>query len=146
MTTFSAFTRLALAASLAFALPALAEEAQKPPRLSDLAPATDAPLTETRKVTQIGQYAATRMMQLQLKAGTEMPSHAAPERVLVIVLSGEGHFDFSGEIVPLHERQVLHMAPGEPHGVVAKTDMELLLVRIDESDRTAAISATSGQP
>lgn len=146
MNLLPALTRVALAASLALSLPALAEEAQKPPRLSDLAPAADAPLTETRKVTQIGQYAATRVMQLQLKAGSEMPSHAAPERVLVIVLSGEGHFDFSGEIVPLHERQVLHMAPGEPHGVVAKTDMELLLVRIDESDHAAAKGSTSGQP
>lgn len=112
-----------------------------PARLSDLAIVPDGGLTETRKVTPIGQYGATRVMELQLKAGSELSAHAAPERVLVIVLGGRGHFDFEGERVPLHERQVLHMHPGETHGVTAETDLDLLLVRIDES---AAAPAAPG--
>ncbi|SBV36401.1 exported hypothetical protein [uncultured Stenotrophomonas sp.] len=101
------------------------------PRLADLAPPADG--ASERKVTPIGQYGATRVMQLQLKAGTTMPAHAAPERVLVVVLAGRGSFGFGTEQVPLHGRQVLHMAPGEEHSVNAETDLDLLLVRIDEA-------------
>jgi len=114
---------------LLFSAAALAEDTP-PPRLTGLAPPLAADFAEPRQVTVIGQYADTRVMQLQLKAGTEIPSHAAPSRALVIVVSGRGHFDFDGEIVPLHERQVLHMKPAEPHAVVAETDLELLVVRL----------------
>ncbi|MDR1076115.1 MAG: cupin domain-containing protein [Xanthomonadaceae bacterium] len=130
MNPFATLTRLVFAAAFAATFPAAAES--PPPRLSDLAGAIgDRGLDEPRKVTIIGQYGDTRVMQLQLRAGTEMPSHSAPEEVLVIVLQGRGHFDFDGDVVPLHERQVLHMSPGEPHAVVAETDLELLLVRMD---------------
>ena len=98
------------------------------PRLADLAPPATA--TVERTVTPIGHYGNTRVMQLQIKAGTSMPAHSAPERVLVVVLAGRGSFGFGAEQVPLHERQVLHMAPGEEHAVNAETDLDLLLVRI----------------
>jgi len=114
--------------SLLIATPALAEDA--PPRLSTLAPALSADHSQERTITQLGPYAQTRITQLQLKAGAEIPAHGTPSRALVIVLSGSGHFDFNGEMVPLHERQVLHMAPGEPHAVKAETDLELLVVRL----------------
>lgn len=129
---------LLLASMAATALLPVATRAATPtpapapaPRLADLAPL--AGLTGERRVTPIGQYAATRVMQLQLKAGTRMPAHSAPERVLVVVLAGRGSFGFGAEQVALHERQVLHMAPGEEHAVSAETDLDLLLVRIDET-------------
>jgi len=126
--------RLLLALALAGVAPAtLALEGASPPRLVDLAPAAAGDQADDRKVTRLGEYGATRAMQLQLKAGSSLPSHAAPERVLVVVLGGRGHFDFSGKIVPLHARQLLHMAPGEPHAVVAETDLDLLLVRIADA-------------
>jgi quercetin dioxygenase-like cupin family protein len=116
-------------------VPAAAHEAPATPapgpRLADLAPPADG--ASERKVTPIGQYGATRVMQLQLRAGTAMPAHSAPERVLVVVLAGRGSFGFGAEQVALHERQVLHMAPGEEHSVKAETDLDLLLVRIDEA-------------
>jgi len=111
-------------------LPSLVLADDVPPRLSTLSAALAADFADTHHVTLIGQYAASRVTQLQFKAGAEMPSHAAATRALVIVVSGRGHFDFSGQIVPLHERQVLHMEPGEPHAVVAETDLELLVVRL----------------
>jgi len=111
-------------------VPALALADDAPPRLATLTAPLAADFADTHNVTQIGQYAAARVTQLQFKAGAEMPSHSTPVRALVIVVSGRGHFDFSGEIVPLHERQVLHMEPGEPHAVVAETDLELLVVRL----------------
>jgi len=117
---------------LLFSAAALAEDT--PPRLTDLAPPLAADFAQPRQVTMIGQYADTRVMHLQLKAGTDIPSHAAPSRALVIVVSGRGHFDFDGEIIPLHERQVLHMEPAEPHAVVAETDLELLVVRLPAED------------
>jgi len=124
-----------LARSLLFSallIPALAWADDAPPRLRDLAaPSGIASASATApNITQIGQYGASRVTQLQFKAGTEMPTHSATTRALVIVLSGRGHFDFSGTIQPLHERQVLHMEPGEPHSVTAETDMELLVIRL----------------
>jgi len=122
--------RSLLLSCLLFPTLALADNA--PPRLADLAPPLSADTADERRMTPIGQYAETRIMQLQLKAGTEIPSHSAPARVVVIVLDGRGHFDFNGEIIPLHARQVLHMEPGEAHGVVAETDLDLLVVRLPE--------------
>jgi len=112
--------------SLLLATAAFAQDA--PPRLSDLKPPLPADFAQARQASLIGQYAGAQVRHLQLKAGAEMASHAAPARALVIVISGRGQFDFSGEIVPLHERQVLHMSPGEPHAVSAETDLELLVV------------------
>lgn len=146
MMSLPSLPHLLLAGIVASAAPiaAIAASTDAPPvRLSDLA-AVDGALTEARKVTPFGQYGITRVMELQLKAGGELSAHAAPERVLVIVLSGQGHFDLEGERVPLHERQVLHMHPGETHGVTAETDLDLLLVRIDE--RAPAPSASDGRP
>lgn len=133
-----------LALALAATLPVLAHAhdghehgqaapaAAPAPRLADLAPRPAAGLAEAKTATTIGRYGGTRMMQLQLKAGTSMPAHSAPERVLVVVLSGRGSFGLGADRVALHERQVLHLAPGEEHSVQAETDLELLLVRIGE--------------
>jgi len=116
---------------IAIAPGAIAADVPPPPRLADLAAAPAATgLAEARKVVQVGQYDTAKVMQLQLKAGTRLPAHAAPDRVLVVVLGGSGEFEISGETVPLHERQVLHLQPGESHGVTAKTDLDLLLVRL----------------
>lgn len=114
--------------------------APPPPRLADLAAAGGA-AADARRVTPIGRYGAARAMQLQLRAGTALPAHAAPERVLAIVLGGRGRFDFEGGQVPLRERQVLHMDPGETHGVTAETGLDLLLVRIDEGASRASAAA-----
>jgi len=116
--------------SFCLMLPALVQAEDASPRLATLSAPLAADFADTQHVTQIGQYTASRVTQLQFKAGAEMPSHAATTRTLVIVLKGRGHFDFSGKIVPLHERQVLHMEPGEPHAVSAETDLELLVVRL----------------
>lgn len=112
----------------------LASDAAAPVRLTDLT-AWPETMQEGRKATPLGQFGLTRVTQLQLKAGGELSAHSAPERVLVIVLSGQGSFDFNGEVVALRERQVMHMHPGEMHSVKAETDMELLLVRVDEAAR-----------
>jgi len=122
------FTRSLLLSCLI--MPALVLADDTPPRLAALSEPLAADFSDTHTVTPIGQYAGSRITQLQFKAGAEMPSHSTPVRALVIVLSGRGHFDFSGKIVPLHERQVLHMEPGEPHAVTAETDLELLVVRL----------------
>ncbi len=131
-------TRMSLLLAVLAATALVPAAAHEPPatpspsqRLADLAPPADG--ASERTVTPIGQYGATRVMQLQLKAGTAMPTHSAPERVLVVVLAGRGSFGFGTGQVALHERQVLHMAPGEAHSVKAETDLDLLLVRIDEA-------------
>jgi len=111
-------------------IPALTLADDAPPRLINLAPPLAADFSAPRHVTPLGQYAASQVMQVQFKAGTEIPPHSIPVRALAIVISGRGHFDFNGEIVPLHERQVLHMLPDEMRAVVAETDLELLVVRL----------------
>ncbi|KAF1686148.1 hypothetical protein B1992_09435 [Pseudoxanthomonas broegbernensis] len=121
----------ATATSTATALDAGAD-APVPPRLSTLAGAPDPATAQARTTTQVGRYGQARVMQLQLKAGTRMPAHAAPERVLVVVLAGQGRFEFDDGPVPVRARQVLHLAPGENHGVSADTDLDLLLVRMAE--------------
>jgi len=129
---------LLLACALTTTLPAFADTgAAAPPRLSDLAPPRAPDAAEPRQVTPLGDFGNARLVQLQVRAGTQMPAHAAPERVLVIVLAGSGRFEFGDEYVPLRARQVLHMAPGESHAVVAETDLDLLLVRIDEAANAA---------
>jgi len=114
--------------------PAFAQDQDAPPRLSTLSAPLTADLAEERQMTAIGHYEQTLVRQLQLKAGAHIPAHAAPTRALVIVLNGRGHFDFSGEIVPLQARQVLHMQPGELHAVMAETDLELLVIRLPVED------------
>ncbi|MGO1540172.1 MAG: cupin domain-containing protein [Luteimonas sp.] len=140
MISMPPLARMLLAAAVAGVLPAMAADPDPlpPPRLADLAAVADGAAADARRVTPIGRYGAARVMQLQLRAGTALPAHAAPERVLVIVLGGRGRFDFEGGQVPLRERQVLHMDPGETHGVTAETDLDLLLVRIDENASRAS--------
>lgn len=128
------FPPLFLAAAFgSLATPAAATDTPtETPRRVDFSPAFVSNDEGPRKVTRLGEYGQTRVMQLQLKAGAELSSHSAPERVLVIVLDGNGRFEFDGETVPLQSRQMLHMTPGEPHAVIAETDLDLLLVRIGE--------------
>jgi len=126
------FTRSLLLSGLMVSSLAMAEESA--PRLVSLSPSLATDFTEERQMTTIGQYGQTLVRQLQLKAGTQIPAHAAPTRALVIVLNGRGQFDFSGEIVSLNPHQVLHMQPGELHAVIAETDLELLVIRLPVED------------
>jgi len=124
----SSFIRGLLLSALLMPTLALAQEAS--PRLVTLASPLPADFAEKSQVSPVGEYGASWMGQLQMQAGTESGVREAASHALVMVLSGRGHLDFSGEIVPLHERQVLHLNPGERYAIVAETNMDMLVMRL----------------
>ncbi len=125
-----------LAAGLA--APALAQAPAAPAPSPDPLARVYAVPSHLAQVKPAGRHAGTvlsfdrtRVMQLQLKAGASMPSHAAKEHVLVITQKGRVEFVFDGDKrVTLTPGELLYMLPGENHALNATEDWEGMLVRV----------------
>lgn len=70
------------------------------------------------------------IMNIQLKAGEVIPEHNAPFEVIVICRSGEVKFPVEGQEFVLNEKSVLLLAPNENHSLEAKTDCDLIVIKI----------------
>jgi quercetin dioxygenase-like cupin family protein len=74
------------------------------------------------------EYAGTKVLQLSLKEGSEIPSHQAKTNVLVIVQKGRVLFSCEKGQIELSPGRLLHILPSEPHSVLALEDTETYLI------------------
>lgn len=70
------------------------------------------------------------VMNIQLKAGEEIPTHHAPCDVLVIVRKGRVSFTVEEETMELTNGVVLSMEPYENHSLQAIEDADLIVVKM----------------
>ncbi|ARK25350.1 hypothetical protein SporoP37_12250 [Sporosarcina sp. P37] len=69
------------------------------------------------------------VMNIQLKAGEEIPTHHADCNVLVVVRKGTISFTVEEETVELTNGVVLSMEPYENHSLQAVEDADLIVVK-----------------
>ncbi|SOB94239.1 hypothetical protein SAMN05880501_101792 [Ureibacillus xyleni] len=70
------------------------------------------------------------VLNIQLKTGEEIPEHHADRDVLIIVRNGIVTFTVEGESVDITPEQILHIKPFEKHNLVAKEDVDLIVLKI----------------
>ena len=67
---------------------------------------------------------------ISLKGGQEIPAHFITSEIIMHVVSGDGVF-YKGDGSPVVKTgSLVVFGPDEPHGVKAKTDMVVLVVKV----------------
>lgn len=70
------------------------------------------------------------LLNVQLRAGEEIPAHNVNNTAIVIVRNGEVLFNVEGEDVALTNEDVLLFDPLEMHSLKAITDVDLVIVKL----------------
>lgn len=79
----------------------------------------------------LAEFAKTKVIQLQLKAGSAIAEHRTNADALIIVQKGRVIFGFGEQEVELAPDKLLHIDPDEPHSLRAVEDTEILLIRTE---------------
>lgn len=74
---------------------------------------------------------AIRVVVFAMDAGQELTDHSAPRAVVVQVLSGLVDFSYGGSRSQLGAGDVVYLAPGERHAVVATAPCHFALTLVD---------------
>jgi quercetin dioxygenase-like cupin family protein len=77
------------------------------------------------------EFAKTKVIQLQLAAGSEIREHRTSADALIVVQKGRVVFAFGDQEVELGPDRLLHIPPDEPHSLRALEELEALLIRIE---------------
>lgn len=67
---------------------------------------------------------------ISLKGGQEIPAHTLSSEVIMHVVSGEGSFYTGSGTSEVKEGSLVVCGPNEPHGIVAKTRMVVLVAKV----------------
>lgn len=67
---------------------------------------------------------------VSLKGGQEIPAHTLKAEVIMHVVTGEGSFHTVSGAQAVKEGALVVCAPNEPHGIMAKTDMVVLVAKV----------------
>ena len=86
---------------------------------------------QAKKMGKVLEEEQFTLLNVQLRAGEEIPPHSANNTAVVIVRKGEVVFDVEGKEVTLKEEDVLIFEPNEMHGLVATTDVDLVIVKMN---------------
>src|SRR4030065_2632626 len=68
---------------------------------------------------------------ISLKGRQEIPAHTLSSEVIMHVISGEGSFYTGSGTSEVKEGSLVVCGPNEPHGIVAKTDMVVLVAKVE---------------
>ena len=79
---------------------------------------------------QVVNDAAVKVTLFGFAAGQELSEHTASKPALLQVLTGEGTFGFSNQVVDVGPGSFAHLPPHLPHAVTARTPLVLLLTLI----------------
>ena len=71
-----------------------------------------------------------RVVVFAMNAGQELTEHTSTRAVTVQVLSGELDFAVADDVYPLVAGDVVYLAPGERHALVARTACRFTLVMV----------------
>jgi len=87
--------------------------------------------SKEKHVGPLTEYARTKVIQIQLRAGQEIKEHRTNADALIVVLKGRVIFGFGEHEVELTPDKLLHILPEEPHSLRATEDLEALLIRTE---------------
>jgi quercetin dioxygenase-like cupin family protein len=104
--------------------------------LDDLASHLPMPVAATTSRVVVNN-ALLRMVAFAMDGGQELTDHASPRAVTVHVTHGELAFTVQGAEHRLVQGDVVYLAPGERHALVARSACRFLLVLVDV-ERSAA--------
>lgn len=85
---------------------------------------------KSKQVDKLLSQSNFDMMNIQLKAGEEIPTHHADRDVVVILRTGKVSFTVEEETVELTNDNVLYMTPLENHSLVAIEDADIIVLKI----------------
>jgi quercetin dioxygenase-like cupin family protein len=83
--------------------------------------------TPTHTLVQSPHLELFRMV---LPAGKAVPQHQVPGPITVQCLEGELAFEAAGQAHTLHAGELVYLAGGEPHALLAITDTSLLVTLV----------------
>lgn len=72
-----------------------------------------------------------RVVQFTFDAGELLTEHTSPRAVVVQLVSGRMRFTVDGAEHPMSEGDVVYLAPGAVHALVAETACRMTLVMVD---------------
>ena len=88
-------------------------------------------LTEqAKKMGKVLEKEQFDLLNVQLRAGEEIPPHNVNNTAIVIVRNGDVVFNVEGEDVTLTKEDVLLFEPLEMHSLKAITDVDLVIVKL----------------
>ena len=83
-----------------------------------------------KHVQKVVNFEKTNIVNMQLAAGEEVPTHDADADVLIIVKSGKLQFTVEDEKMEVSPETMLHMVPKEKHSLKAIDDSDFLVIQI----------------
>ncbi|MGE7021518.1 AraC family ligand binding domain-containing protein [Solibacillus cecembensis] len=88
-------------------------------------------LTEhAKKVSRIGTHDKMDVLNIQLRAGEQIPEHNAKDIVVINVQKGELKLNVEGEDHLLTNDDFLMMEPLEMHSLEAVTDVSVIVMKV----------------
>jgi quercetin dioxygenase-like cupin family protein len=72
-----------------------------------------------------------RVVQFTFDAGELLTEHASPRAVAVQLVSGQLRFTVDGTEHAMSDGDVIYLAPGAPHSLIADTACRMTLVMVD---------------
>ena len=84
---------------------------------------------QAKKMGRVLEHGQFDLLNVQLRAGEEIPAHSVNNTAIVIVRKGEVVFNVEGEDVTLTAEDVLLFEPNEMHSLKAITEVDILVVK-----------------
>ncbi|HZK05716.1 MAG TPA: cupin domain-containing protein [Actinomycetaceae bacterium] len=75
--------------------------------------------------------------------GQLLTEHTSPRAVIVSILTGRMDFTVKGETTTLDAGDVLYLAPGDPHALVALEPCHMALTMVDVNETAHAVNKSS---
>ncbi|MCA9840534.1 MAG: hemerythrin domain-containing protein [Cyanobacteria bacterium HKST-UBA03] len=88
----------------------------------------ESPLTGPIETRLLTEHAASKIKQLNIKAGESLAAHWSPRQLTLICLSGESTFLANTQQIPLQRGSIVLLDPQLHHAIEAKTDCCFLML------------------
>ena len=85
---------------------------------------------QAKKMGKVLEAEQFDLLNVQMRAGEEIPAHNVNNTAIVIVRKGEVLFNVEGEDVLLKNEDVLLFEPLEMHSLKAITEVDLVVVKL----------------
>lgn len=84
---------------------------------------------QAKKMGKVLEHEQFDLLNVQLRAGEEIPAHNVKNTAIVIVRKGDVVFNVEGEDVALTAEDVLLFEPLEMHSLKAVTEVDIIVVK-----------------
>ncbi|MCP1145784.1 cupin domain-containing protein [Lysinibacillus endophyticus] len=85
---------------------------------------------QAKKMGKVLEHEQFDLLNVQLRAGEEIPAHSINNTSIIIVRKGDVVFNVEGEDVSLTAEDVLLFDPNEKHSLKAITEVDILIVKL----------------